>query len=207
MNVNFHFLLSAFFLLETFVFPTGLQSQTAVKVGEVAPAFELMDISGKEISMNSYADAKGFIIIFTCNHCPFSVLYEDRINALHEKYASMGWPVIAINPNDPVQFPEDSFNAMKKRAKKKEFKFRYLFDESQETARAYGAERTPHAFVVKNDAARTVEYIGAIDDNPKSAGEVQIPYLENALNALDSGKAADPNFTKAIGCSIKWKSN
>src|SRR5690606_4664699 len=109
---------------------------------------------------------KGYILIFTCNHCPFAKMYEDRIIDLHNKYAPKGFPVIAINPNDPTIVPDDSFENMQKRAEKKDYPFPYLFDETQSTAKAYGAEKTPHVYVLeKKGNDFYVQYVGAIDNN------------------------------------------
>ncbi len=174
-----------------------------VKVGDRAPEFKLKNVKGETISFDSYKDAKGYIITFTCNHCPYAIMYEDRLIALHKKYAPLGYPVIAINPNDPAIQPADSYEAMKERAEEKDFPFEYLFDEGQKVYPQYGAERTPHIFLV--DKKKKVRYIGAIDDNAQDAEAVKVKYLENAITALQKGKKPDPDFTKAIGCTIKAK--
>lgn len=198
------------FLVFTCFFLTGffwfnMSQAQGVEVGDVAPKFKLKDISGDMISFKSFENAEGFIVVFTCNHCPYSKLYEDRLIALHNTYEPQGWPVVAINPNDVNQYPSDSYDNMIKRAEEKGFTFRYLYDESQEIAQEYGATRTPHVFLVKNSKKPTVEYIGAIDNNPKDATAVDHPYLEDAIDAVKNGQRPDPATTKAIGCSIKWK--
>ena len=176
-------------------------------VGDKASDFKLKNVDGKSVSLSDYPDAKGFTIIFTCNHCPYAIAYQDRIIELDKKYKALGYPVIAINPNDPEINPEDSYEKMIVRAKEKGFTFPYLFDETQEVYRKYGAKRTPHVYVVeKRGSDLVVQYIGAIDDNYQDASKVTAPYLANALDALLAGKTPDPNFTKAIGCSIKDKS-
>jgi len=176
-------------------------------VGDNVTDFSLKNIDGKTVSLADYKDAKGFIIIFTCNHCPYAKAYEDRIVALNTKYAKAGYPVIAINPNDPVQYPDDNFENMKIRAKDKKFNFPYLHDESQGTAKKYGALKTPHVFIVqKNEKNFVLKYTGAIDDNWENESEVKEKYAESAVDALLAGKAITTNFTKAIGCGIKWKS-
>ncbi|MBK9401082.1 MAG: thioredoxin family protein [Bacteroidetes bacterium] len=176
------------------------------KVGDVAGDFKLTNIDGKKVSLNDYPEAKGVILVFTCNHCPFSVAYEDRIIGLHNKYVSKGYPVVAINSNDAKAYPDDSFENMVVRAKDKAFPFRYLHDESQEIARNYGATRTPHVYVLnKEKESWVVRYIGAIDDNTDSPAEVTKKYVETAVNELLEGKPVSTSFTKAIGCSIKWK--
>jgi len=172
-------------------------------VGDTARDFNLKNIDGKMVSLEGIKKAKGYIVIFTCNHCPYAVAYEDRIIALHKKYAKQGYPVIAINPNDKDRQPQDSYDNMKKRAKSKKFPFVYLYDETQEIAKAYGATRTPHVYLL--DDKRTVRYIGAIDDNHEDASAVKEKYLENAVDALREGKEVATKETKALGCTIKWR--
>ncbi len=186
----------------------GSGSNAGYKVGDTARDFKLKDVSGNMVSMADNRSAKGFIVIFTCNHCPYSVAYEDRIIALNKAFAPKGYPVIAINPNDPARQPEDSFENMQVRAKEKKFAFPYLLDETQEIATTYGATRTPHVFVLKKQADGTlkVEYIGAIDDNTDQPENVNEKYVEKAVAALNNNQQPDPDFTKAIGCTIKWKS-
>ena len=176
------------------------------KVGDVASDFKLKNVDGKMVSLADFKDAKGAIIVFTCNHCPFSIKYEDRIIALNKKYADKGYPVIAINPNDPAAHAEDDFAGMVKRAKEKSFNFPYLHDESQAIARSYGASRTPHIFIVQKEKGDyIVKYIGAIDDNADEAGAVTEKYAEAAVDALLASQPINHDFTKAIGCTIKWK--
>ena len=174
------------------------------QVGDKAQDFKLKNIDGKWVSLEDYKDAKGFIVIFTCNHCPYAKAYEDRIIALDKKYAPLGYPVIAINPNDPVAYPDDSYENMQKRAKEKGFTFPYLFDEQQTVFPQFGAARTPHIFILsKAGSDMTVEYIGAIDDNYEDASKVTNKYVENAVDALLVGEKPQVAFTKAVGCSIK----
>ena len=184
-------------VLMSFTNPTGY------KVGDKATDFKLKSVDNKMYSMADYKDAKGFIVVFTCNHCPFAVKYEDRIIDLAKKYKSKGYILLAINPNDPAAQPEDSFELMQKRAKEKKFTFPYLFDEGQKIYPQYGATKTPHVFLL--DKNLVVKYIGAIDDNVEDASQVKEKYLENAIAALEKGQEPTPNTTKAIGCSIKVK--
>ncbi|QNL21968.1 thioredoxin family protein [Hyphobacterium sp. CCMP332] len=175
-------------------------------VGDMAKSFTLKNVDGNMVSLGDYKEAKGFIVVFTCNHCPYAKLYEQRIIDLHKKYAVDGYPVIAINPNDPVKQPDDSFENMIKRSKQKAYPFVYLFDETQNTAKSYGATRTPHVYLLnKVQDKYQVAYIGAIDDNPQSAEDVENKYVENAIAALKKGKKVAISSTKAIGCTIKWK--
>ncbi|MCB2203830.1 thioredoxin family protein [bacterium] len=174
------------------------------EVGDKAADFSLKNIDGSMVSMADYPDAKGFIVIFTCNHCPYSVAYEDRIIALDEKYRPLGYPVIAINPNDPEIQPADSFDAMVERAKQKDFPFPYLFDDGQHVYPKYGATRTPHVFVLqKQSSDLIVRYIGAIDNNYKDADAADERYVASAVDALLAGDKPAVASTKAIGCSIK----
>src|SRR6187402_3035407 len=197
--------LSFFLLFVAVFFATAFSSDvpTPFKIGVKATDFKLKSVDGKMYGMGDYKDAKGFIVVFTCNHCPFAKKYEDRINALAKKYKPQGYVLLAINPNDPALEPDDSFESMKIRAKEKGFAFPYLFDEGQKIYPQYGATKTPHAFLL--DKNRVVKYIGAIDDNVDSASDVKEKYLENAIAALESGKTPSPETTKAIGCSIKAK--
>lgn len=174
------------------------------KIGDVAEDFSLKNIDGNMVSLADYEDAKGFIVIFTCNTCPYAVMYEDRIIALNNKYASKGYPVIAIMPNNTNIQSGDSFEAMKQRAQEKGFTFPYLIDDQQSVYPKFGATKTPHVFILqKGDGLNIVEYIGAIDDNYKDASAVTEKYVENAVDAMLSGKEVSPTKTKAIGCSIK----
>lgn len=180
--------------------------ENGYKVGDTAQDFSLKNIDGKMLSLANMPDSKGFVVIFTCNHCPYAKMYEDRIIEIHEKFAAKGYPVVAINPNDPQKQPEDSFENMQKRAKDKNYSFPYLFDQTQETAKTYGATKTPHVFVLtKVGKELKVSYIGTLDDNAQDAAAVKKKYLEEAINALISDRKPDPNTTKAVGCTIKWK--
>ena len=178
--------------------------QKGYKIGDVATDFKLKNVDNKMVSLSDYKDAKGFIVIFTCNHCPYAKAYENRIIALDKKYASKGYPVIAINPNDPKLEPTDSFEAMKVRAKEKGFTFPYLFDDGQKIYPQYGATKTPHVYIVnKENGKNIVRYIGTIDDNYSDANDVSKKYVEAAVDALLAGKPIAQATTVAIGCSIK----
>lgn len=182
-------------------------NDTGYQVGDTATDFKLKNVDGKMVSMADYKDAKGFIVTFTCNTCPYSVAYEDRIIALHNKYAPKGYPVIAINPNDVKASPKDSYTHMQQRAREKNFPFAYLQDESQEITKAYGATRTPHLYIVQKqqDGKLKVAYIGTIDDNSREPQQVQKKYAEAALGELVANKTVSQANTKAIGCTIKWR--
>ena len=171
--------------------------------GDKATDFKLKSVDGKMYSMADYKDAKGFIVVFTCNTCPFAIKYEDRINAIAKKYKSKGYVLLAINPNDPEAQPADTYELMQEKAKEKGFVFPYLVDEGQKIYPQYGATKTPHVFLL--DKNLIVKYIGAIDDNSDDASAVKEKYLENAIRALDNETDPSPALTKAIGCSIKTK--
>lgn len=200
-------ILKASFILIVFTLITafGLKNTSeGYKIGDKATNFKLKNVDGKMVSLANYESAKGFIVIFTCNHCPYSIAYEDRIIALDKKYKTKGYPVIAINPNNPEISKGDDFASMQQRAKDKGFTFPYLFDEGQKIYPQYGATRTPHVFLLnKENGALIVEYIGAIDNNSQDATAVTDKYVENAVDALLSGKKPALKTTKAIGCTIK----
>jgi len=174
------------------------------EVGDIATDFKLKNIDGSMVSLADYKNAKGYIVIFTCNTCPYAVLYEDRIIALDKKYADQGYPVVAIMPNNPEIQPGDNVEAMKARAASKGFTFPYLIDDGQEIYPQYGATKTPHVYLLeKTKKGNVVRYIGAIDDNYKDAEAVNTKYVEEAINALMNNKEIKETNTRAIGCSIK----
>ena len=194
-----------------FLFGISLMSYTAINaqgysVGDKASDFKLKNVDGKFVSLSNYASAKGFVVVFTCNHCPYAKAYQERIIQLDQKYKSKGYPVIAINSNDPQLEPADSYQEMIVRAKEKSFTFPYLFDETQDVYRKYGAKRTPHVFLLQKQGSNlVVKYVGAIDDNFEDATKVTSPYVAKAIDALLAGQEPNPAFTKAIGCGIKDK--
>ena len=192
-------------LLMTLLSFSALNAQKkGYDIGDVATDFSLENIDGKMVSLADYNDAEGFIVIFTCNTCPYSVAYEDRIVELDKKYASQGYPVIAIMPNNIEVKPGDSMEAMQKRAKEKGFTFPYLMDKDQDIYPQYGATKTPHVYVLKKTKyGNVVRYIGAIDDNYKDANKTNQRYVEDAVDALLKGEEIKETKTRAIGCSIK----
>jgi peroxiredoxin len=177
-------------------------------VGDNATDFKLKNVDGKMVSLSDYNTSRGFIVVFDCNSCPYSKKYNGRIIALHKKYAALGFPLIAINSNDPAIEPRDSFQEMVKIAKQKGYDFPYLLDDTQSVAKTYGATNTPHVFVlVKSGSNLQVAYIGTIDDNAKDESAVTRKYVEDAVDAILSGKAVAVPKTKAIGCGIKWRNS
>ena len=193
-------LLLAVVAITTAVFT--LKPVAGYAVGDTISDFKLKNVDGDYISLSDYDDAKGFIIIFTCNTCPYSVANEDRIIALNDKYEDSGYPVIAINPNNPVSVPQESMEKMKIRSDEKGFNFPYLLDEGQKVYPRFGATKTPHVYIVtKNDMK--VQYIGAIDNSSRDEDAITEKYVENAVDALLSNKKIEKTTTVAIGCSIK----
>lgn len=190
-------------LFTTVTFTVDSQNK-GYDIGDIATDFKLKNIDGKTVSLSDFKAAKGFIVVFTCNTCPYAVAYEDRIEALNKKYAPKGYPVVAIMPNNVKTKPGDSMKAMQIRAKEKGFTFPYLMDANQSIYPQYGATKTPHIYILESTArGPVVQYIGAIDDNYKDATLVKNNYVENAVDALLKGVPLEVQKTKAIGCSIK----
>jgi peroxiredoxin len=192
----------------TFVFVLGLIVATMAqnpgyKTGDKANDFKLKSVDGSWVSLPD--NAKGAIVIFSCNTCPYVVAYEDRMIDLHKKYAPKGYPVIAINANDDKVSPGDSFEKMKERAKSKKFPFAYVHDQTQEVIKAYGGSRTPTVYLLhKEGNVFIVKYIGAIDNNYQDPSGVTEQYVEEALDDVMNGRKVAVESTKAIGCTIKW---
>ncbi|WP_257667872.1 thioredoxin family protein [Parapedobacter tibetensis] len=180
-------------------------SNDGYQLGDVVADFKLKNVDGNKLSLADYPDAKGFILIFTCNTCPVAVANEDRIIALDQKYKALGYPVIAINPNDAGVAPRESYEQMQQRAKDKGFTFPYLLDPDHVVTKRFAATHTPHTFLLqKTDNGNVLQYIGAIDDDSRG-GNPSTKFVEEAIAALEAGKSPDPNKTKAVGCTIKWK--
>lgn len=183
-----------------------LNAQSQYKAGDIAADFKLTNVKGEMISLAEYKDADGFIVAFWCNTCPVVKKYDQRLQDLHAKYAPKGYPVVAINPNDPALSPGDSFEKMKETAANKNYSFDYLFDDTQEVARKYGATNTPHIYILSwRDGKLVVEYVGAIDNNADDAGAADKKYAEDALESILEGRPVEVAGTKAVGCTIKWK--
>lgn len=174
------------------------------QIGDAVADEQLKNVDGTMVSFADYPDAKGFIVIFTCNTCPYAVASEDRINALDKEFKDQGYPVIAINPNNPDVQPADTFELMQAKAKDKGFTFPYLYDENSKIYARYGARKTPHVFLLqKENGENIVKYIGAIDDNVRNAALAKERFLANAIDELLAGKEVSVKETKAIGCSVK----
>lgn len=192
------------FLAAILVVTATIVSAQGYKPGDIVKDFSLKNVDGNMVSMADFPEAKGFIISFTCNHCPYAVAYEDRIIALDRKYKPLGYPVIAINPNDPAAEPRDSFDKMIERSKEKGFTFPYLLDEGQKVYPVWGATHTPHMYVVKRDGGNLrVMYVGTIDNNWRDASAATVNYINNAITSILEGKEIEQPTTRAIGCTIK----
>jgi glutathione peroxidase-family protein len=199
-------LLSVLTLLLALGPQVALAQESGYKVGDYANDFRLRNVNDEFVSLADHKAAKGFVVVFTCNHCPFAKLYDDRLVALHHKYASKGYLVLAINPNDTAQQAEDSFDKMQARASEKHYPFAYLRDETQQVAMSFGATRTPQVFLLAKEGDRLrVAYIGALDNSPEDAAKVTERYVEKALDELLAGRKVSRDNTKAVGCTIKWK--
>lgn len=170
--------------------------------GDPAPDFSLLGVDGQTYSLKDFAEKPVLVVLFSCNHCPYVQAYEDRLIEIQRDYEDRGVQLVAINSNDDVNYPEDSFENMVTRAKAKGYNFPYLRDASQQVALAYGATHTPHLFVF--DRHGRLRYTGKIDDNWQRPDAVKRRYLREALEAiLRDGEPAEP-ATHAIGCTIKW---
>lgn len=177
-------------------------------IGDKAPDFKLQNIDGKYYSLADIKDAngqkpKGYVVTFTCNTCPVAQSYESRLIELHHKTSAMGYPLIAIQPNDPGMQPGDNMQAMQARAKERSYPFVYLLDAGQKIYPQYGASRTPEIFLLDSDYI--LRYHGAVDDNVQAPDEVSVNYVESAIEALENGQDPDPAEVRAIGCNIKAK--
>lgn len=173
-----------------------------MSVIETAPAFDLPGVDGRNHSLDEYADASVLVLVQSCNHCPYVLAWEERINDLQREYADRGVRIVAISSNDATAYPADSFERMIEHAREADYAFDYLYDESQEIARALGSERTPEAFVF--DADRRLVYHGAVDDN-REEDQVTTRYLRDAIEAALAGETPPVTDTPPVGCTVKWR--
>lgn len=175
------------------------------KIGDKVADFTLDDVtSGKKISLTDYKDYKGVVIIFIANYCPYSKLYDERIQTMADEYGNKKMAFILINPNNPTVSPNDSEEEMRKKAKERGYKIPYLADGTQQAANAFGARKTPEAFVLKNKGGVfTVYYKGAVDDSPQSVADIRERYVEDAVNSILIGTPLKISEKKATGCIIK----
>ena len=178
-------------------------STKTLKIGSKIPYFKLKGVDDQVYSLDAFSNKDVLVVIFSCNHCPYVQAYEDRIKDIQSDFAEKGLAVVAINSNDDSQYPDDSFDNMKKRAKEKNFNFPYLRDEDQTLAKAFDASHTPEIFLFNK--ARELVYHGKIDDNWKDIKAVKSQYLRDAITELIQGEEISVPETFSIGCTIKWK--
>ena len=174
-----------------------------VDLGQAAPPWsELATVDGHTYAIDSLRGADAIVIVFTCNHCPYAQAWEKRLVSAANTYSNRSVRFALISANDPVAYPEDSFDEMKARAESQNYPFPYLFDDSQNVARSYGAERTPEVFVL--DANQHLRYHGAVDDN-SNEDEVSQHWMRDALDNLTTGSDLSVVNTTPVGCTIKWR--
>lgn len=174
-----------------------------LKLGDPAPKFSnLKGVDGKSYSLDSFKDKKILVVVWYCNHCPYAQAYRDRFNAATKDYSGKGVAFVAINSNDPVEYPEDDFAHMVEHTKQHQLAFHYLFDETQQVAEAYGAVCTPHVQVF--DPQRLLRYQGRFDGDQQNPGLGRAKELRAALDLMLAGQPVKEATTRAFGCSIKW---
>lgn len=173
-----------------------------LKVGERAPPFDLPNVDGRRVQLHDFAGSKALVVAFWCNHCPYVRAYERRFVEWADAVRPMGVGVVAINSNDEVNYPEDSFDHMVTRAKEQGYNFPYLRDRDQSVAHLYGAQCTPHFLVF--DSGFRLQYQGRFDDNKDKPDQVKEGYLPDAVDAMLAGRPVPRDTTWAIGCSVKW---
>lgn len=188
------------FAISTVLAGGALPIGATMPMGDVA----MKGVDGKELNLKSVVQPAGTLVVFTCNHCPFAKMWESRIIELGNAYAAKGIGVVAINANDPTVAADDSFEAMQVRAKEKGMTFPYVVDATSNVARAFGATKTPEAFLF--DKRGKLVYHGAVDDNGQEPSKVENAYLKLALEAVVNGKDVAVKETKSIGCGIKFRS-
>lgn len=193
-------------LLFCFIFFLFSSAQSNLKPEKKISSFSLLNINNKQVSLFDYPSAKGFIVVFTSNHCPFAKLYPKRMNELNIKYAPLGVPLIAISSTDTIMYEEDTYDKMVQKSKKEKFNFPYLYDGTQQVAKEFGADKTPHAFVIWRDGIDwKIMYNGAIDDNGAEPSMVTINYVGRAIDELLKGLPVSISETKSIGCKIHFR--
>ncbi len=184
----------------------GAQPRSGYALGDAVDDFTVKSTDNRAVTLRDYQAQKGLIVVFSSNHCPFSRIYEERIQAIDRQFAPQGYPVLAIMPNDPTVYPEDSFANMQRRADEQHYPYTYAIDESQQATRRFGTSRTPQIFVLKQTNGQfIVEYTGAIDDNPQDRAGVKRNYVDEAVSSLLAGRPVSTPITKAVGCAVKLR--
>lgn len=192
-----------------------------MKIGDAPPDFTLPGTDGREHSLSEHSTGKLLLVVFSCNHCPYAQAWEGRLISLGKEYAPRGMETVVINPNETINYPDDTLEKMAERARSKAYPFAYLRDDSQETARSYGALVTPHPFLfqpvappksaplgIRGDEGRPgmrLVYQGKVDDNWKDPAKVTHRYLKDAIESALAGRSVISPTTSVIGCTVKWK--
>ena len=171
-------------------------------IGELAPPLELPDTKEEMNTLPLPGEALATVVFWTCNHCPYALAWHDRLVAAADDYADRGIRFLAVNSNDAERYPADSPEAMRERVEREQWPFPYLWDSSQDAARAWGAKTTPHLFVLDSDLK--LRYEGAPDADHQDPAQ-NAAWLRAALDALLAGEAPEPAETDPVGCSIKWR--
>ena len=184
----------------------AIEHSNPLEIGSLALPFQLPGVDGKTYSLDNFHSAKGLLVVFMCNHCPYVIAIHERLNRIAKDYASKGIAVIGINSNDPLYRDEDSFENMIKTSQSWELVFPYVFDESQKTARAYDAACTPDPYLYENvNGEFRLHYHGRIDDSWKDESKISEQSLRLAIEALLAGNPYESEQIPSMGCSIKWK--
>jgi hypothetical protein len=185
--------------------PAACARAQGLSLGDAAPLadVEMQSVDGSDVTLDSAKGAKGLLVVFTCNHCPWAQAWESRIVEIGNHAAKRGLGVVAVNPNDPEAFPDDAFEPMQARARSAGMAFPYVVDATSDLARAFGATKTPEAFLF--DAKGRLVYHGTVDDNAREPGQVKKRWLRDAVDAVVAGKRVPLAETKAFGCSIKLR--
>ena len=184
---------------------TAGSARAQLAIGDALPMkdVKMTGVDGKSVTIAGVSGKKGTLVVFTCDHCPWAKMWQTRVTEIGNTAGKAGIGMVAINANDPAEYPEDGMDGMKQRAKELGIKFPYVVDATSDVARAFGASRTPEAFLF--DAGGKLVYHGTVDDSPKDASAVKDAYLKDAVSAVSTGKTVTTAETKAMGCSIKFR--
>jgi len=184
---------------------TAGQARAQLAIGDAMPMkdVKLVGVDGRSVTLASVAGKKGTLVVFTCNHCPWAQAWQTRVASIGNGASAKGIGVVAINSNDPVAYPEDDYSGMQARSKMLGLKFPYVVDATSDMARAFGATRTPEAFLF--DASGKLVYHGTVDDNARDQSAVTQHWLQDAVDAVIAGKDVATTETKAFGCGIKFR--
>ncbi len=172
-------------------------------LGSVLPSFELLNVDGKRVGVDFLRDAKASLVAFLCNHCPYVKGSEEMLVSIVRRFQPQGLKAVAISSNDAAKYPEDSYEKMREKAALQDLPYPYLYDESQQVAKAFDAACTPELYLFDRD--HRLVYHGTINDSPRDPTKVTRDYLTDAIAAALEGEIPNPQFVHPLGCSIKWK--